>query len=225
MARALKPQKVDTWRDVKRGVKLDLFLNRNDNTFFFDYQQARTSRPSIRELQQAAHDVVEASVTLVWLPMITVDRLMPFARDDGDEFIGFEVSRNWIARKADGTWLEVNWEHDDTDEDREMWAQQFYLGNHAQNFALPYYGNGNGLRQSVHDIDSFYLPYTEELWVGLEALLGKIRFLKTKLDELLTTPAGLNRLATFAHQLLAGAAFGVKALPGTVEPPSDTPSA
>lgn len=220
MARALKPQKVQDWTHERRGITLVFFLDRNDNTFFFEYQKQRISKPSIVELQHAALALVEASAALVWLPMITVSRLKPFAREDCGDFIGFEINRSWIAKKVNTDWLQSRWDGFDRDgqDEREKWAGNFYPSRHIADFALPYYGAAD----HVHDRDQFYLPYTEELWVGLEQLLEKIRLVKTQLDLLLTTPAGLERVASFAHELSPGT-FGMKLLPATVdaERPSD----
>ena len=214
MARALKPQKVETWKHEKRGVKLDLFLDRNDHTFFCEFQKEIVREPSLAALHHTIRRTIESSCALKWLPMVTVTRLKPFAQD-GDQFIGFTIERSWIAQKADGNWLQCSWEHNDTDEDREMWASSFWLGHgvHGSTFTLPYYGAKNVFHR---DYDHFYLPYTEELWVGLDELLEKLRFLRGKLDELLTTQAGLERIAGFGGNLLP-ATFGTPGLPSTVE--------
>jgi hypothetical protein len=109
---------------------------------------------------------------------------------------------------VDGHWLEATWANN-TDDDREKWGTQFYPGQSVKNFTLPYFG------AKSNDSKSFYLPYTEALWVGLQDLLQKINRLSIRLDELLTTPEGLAHLAATTSHLLG--AFGSSVLPGTVE--------
>lgn len=195
MARSLKPQKVEDFRHNKRGVSVALFLDRNTHEFFFDFLQERYTKPSLAELHKLAYEVIERETALTWAPMITVEKLTPFVQSD-QTFIGFTIDRSWIARKANGNWLESQWdtrENGDTMHDRETWASNFYIGRNVKFDRLPYYGESK-----------YYLPYSEALWTGLEKLLHHIRAMKRTLNHLLTTPDGLQRVEQAAGRALPG---------------------
>ncbi len=202
MARQLKPQKVEDYRHHRRGVSISIFLDRNTHEFFFDFMKERYIRPSLAELQRVAHEVVERETSLTWIPMITVESLSPFCRND-DTFIGFTIKRSWIAKKASGRWLEGRWEDKEDGSlmgDREKWASDFYPASSTKqtDFSLPFYGD-----------EHYYLPYTDALWTGLETLLTHVRAMKKTLTHLLTTPDGLQRVERAATKSLPGGIAGM----------------
>lgn len=215
MSRELKPQKVGDYRHEKRGVTVELFLNRNTHEFYFDYQHQRYTKPALSDLKHCAREVIEAGTSLTWVPMITVEKLEPFARTD-DTFVGFTVDRSWIAQKANGRWLEANWgdEVDSADmmRDREHWARSFYVDHRVTAFALPHYGD-----------NTYHLPYSVPLWEGLQTVLAHIRALRTSLHHLLTTPEGHQRVAQAAGKRLSASVM--LALPPSPEPTPSTPKA
>jgi len=212
MARALKPQKVDTWRHMRYNLSVDLFLDRNTCAFFCDYAGQQLRKPALAELTRALNELVEATLDLTWQSMITVSRMKPFA-EQSDSFVGFKIDRSYICQTSSGSWLQVSWD-DYHDEDRlkrepiQFWAREFYIPiEKRQSFKLPCTDDSSG-RRHIDDVDCYYLPYTDALWVGLEDIIEKIRILRRSLNQLLTTQEGLAKIESQAAFLLTAGTPG-----------------
>lgn len=193
MPRALKPYKVDEYRNNKKGVIVELFFDRDSKEFFATYAGKQLRKPSINELRAAMHAQVEATVKLVWIPMITIDRITPFGNSNG-AFVGFDIERQWIAQTLPGFWVSLLWEtYERTDKD--TFIKQFYPAQAVRSaFKLP-----------CHAEDCFYLPYSEQLWKGLSEINEAILKLRDGLNKLLTTEDGLRRIETISiRKLLEG---------------------
>ena len=72
MARLLKPQQVGEVKDEKSGMTLTLYLNRNDNTFFFEIGGEQIEKPTFTEVKIAAQQALKGAMSLVWMPVIHV---------------------------------------------------------------------------------------------------------------------------------------------------------
>lgn len=194
MARIAKPIKMGSYRHEKLGVTVDLMFSKSDAKFLFELAGTIYRQDSMAALQNLAHHTIEAHYDLEWIPIIEVEKLTPFARDG--HFIGFELKRMWIAKKQKGGWVQHRWEEvaevtDPADEatqkkDWLLWAHSF-AGESFELFKLE-----RGWRAGER---SFHIPYTLEAWDNLERTVEHIGILSQRLDDLLTTKEGIEKLS------------------------------
>lgn len=153
----------------------------------------------------------------------TVDEDEPDRQEEGKGELNITFSRSWIAQQPNGAWLqckqwfsvdEQNPENAALIHDEKVFftcrpmarrlnARDFYLANRLDNgrgFALPYTVHDNyrvGNQADVH-----YVPYTQELWDGLNELVARVDQLKNRLQDLLGKEAGRLRLAGLVNRFL-----------------------
>lgn len=162
---------------------------------------------------------VRAIMHLDWLGVIEVKGLDGSYYDQkGDSprvEIEFGLERSWVARRADGKWIEAGWGEA---------ARKDYTGkvvdSRAQN-AHETYGRsydaiaqGRPIRRKSergwgHESLTVHMPYSDELWAKLRAIQQAMRELDLRLAKLLGSLDGYNRL-------LAGENF-LPSLPAPVE--------
>jgi hypothetical protein len=203
MSRLLKPQLAEKWKHDKHGSVVDLMLDRNDHTFFCVFQGKRLTQPSLDQLRREICKAVESSFDLTWIPMITVTRLTPFHRNHDSVFVGFELNRDWIAKRQDSKWLIAQWTslNGETDH-RTEFARELYIGrDNMSDFSLPYKGHS-----SVTSYDSYYIPYTDDIWEAMQLIKQRIQDIRDQLHRLLTTEEGIKFLMTFATRMLTAGA-------------------
>lgn len=197
-----KKRRVDTFHH-KTGV-VELFLN-NDNNFYA-YVAGRTiTKPSMSELKAEVHRVLEASTELTWRLVIEIKEFEPFGTTD-ENHIGFSLERFAVGLAPNEVWMMLRWydfmypdaehsgfmqyhySHDPVS--REVWdtgLERFKRSrrdDHRADFSL----------LPLHKELSHYLPYDEELWTGLSVLQKGIADMKKKLDGIIRSDAGLNKL-------------------------------
>lgn len=206
MARKLKPQKVGEVKHRGSGVVVPIYLDRNELDFFADFGGQRFRESKAKELRRKLWLTIDESIRLEWHPVIEVRALRPFAtRSTG--FVGFEADRFLWARRLDGSLARVEWRDKDV-VDKYRYAKTLTAQIKMQEeFAPPY-------RDSQARVATVYLPYTPDLWAGLQELVMGVSVLKERLTELLMTEEGQARLAEVGQAM-------VKALPAPEPRESD----
>jgi hypothetical protein len=146
-------------------------------------------------------------------------------QEEGEGHLDVHFSRSWIAQKPNGTWLRcAQWHSVDegTPEGlaeakneetywvdrplmRRLNAKDFYEANRqdsGKGFTLPHTTSEERHFQSRRGDQTFYVPYTSEVWVGLNDLVRRIEQIKQQLEVLLGSKAGRARLASITGRLL-----------------------
>lgn len=198
MARKLKPQKVSEVKHRGSGVVVPIHLDRNELDFFADFGGQRFRAGAAKELRRELWLIIDESIRLEWHPVIEVKALRPFAtRSDG--FVGFETERFLWARRHDGTLARIGWSQKDVADKYRHAKTMPARVKMQEEFDPPY-------RDDQARVATVYLPYTDDLWVGLQELVMGVSVLKDRLTELLLTKEGQARLAEVGQAM-------VKALP------------
>jgi hypothetical protein len=143
---------------------------------------------------------IKEALQVAWFPIIQVIPVSSNTNygDPRDETIlGFDIDRKWVALFPDGTYKEVSWHaQGDKEQYRLQWSKPFdWKQEKLGVFEPPCIFHGYGGR------NTYYHPYTEQLWDRLQLLQEKIKELRSQVLELLGTPDGLNFLMTSAFPL------------------------
>lgn len=231
-----KPLEVDEVQNVVIGVRVPVMLDRESNRFFANYAGRRYEHEVCATVKALVRAAIEAAQKLAWIPVIEIERLMPFSAHQPENFIGFTLARYYIACATAGRIVKTNWYVDDgEDVPLSVYRQRAVAPERRANeandmsfvetftwdeerwgkFRLPYPYEGCLPADSAadwRDEQTYYVAYTPELWHALELLLERIEETRKKLDELLLTPAGHRLLAAWAAQLAPGSSvFGLLA--------------
>jgi len=194
MSRAAKPKKIEVYKHTKLGVSVDLCFDKNSALFLFELNGKTYTTKSMDELRTLAHREVEKLADVKWIPVIEVRRFAPFA-SHSRKFVGFTQNRFYIAKKADGGWIQRDWEDRFDDGCNGLtWANQFA----GPGFEL--YKEG----QDSHDSATYVIDYTEGAWNNLLRISDQIEMLRDRLSDLLMTKAGVERLSTMKVGKLLG---------------------
>lgn len=208
MPRQLKPQKVETFQQRESDIKIDLFLDRNDKDFFAEYGSEVFRADDIQTLRNSVNAAIKESITWEWKPIIEVD----YSPDDskGSKVhanLSLSISRFYYTLRDDGKVLHSNWNLPPSyNGDRNAASKTFYWN--LDRFAEfqppctdsliykqdPYNRQEKILLPSPQAPRRYFIPYTEDLWLGLESLVGTMHTLHGKLSVLLQTDVGYKTL-------------------------------
>lgn len=145
---------------------VEIFLNRNDISFFARVDDKILHGNAYKELEAAVVEAVKAKQPINWIPVITVGIGPIRNREDAGDIL-FVIKREYIAAVGeDKRIMWISWSI--APEERAHLMQRFY---HCDNLVLPY-----------HRVDMHVFPYSDELWEQLLHLQKTILGLKSKLD-------------------------------------------
>lgn len=134
----------------------------------------------VSKLRKKIADEVEAVISVLyeWIPIVEVKELRSWGDNGIKSFLGFEMERYYVTKRADGRWLKSDWR------DEEKWrnCEIFKEGK----FEIPM----EEVDRYDDEVKIFYMHYTEEKWVGLGRLIEAIDELKLKLRNLVGTEYG-----------------------------------
>jgi hypothetical protein len=222
MPRKLKDQKMGEIKDEHLGLAVDLMMDRNARPikFFALFNGERIEDTVSTQVESKVRDAFRAASNLKWERVISVQPLNPF-HYDGDRYncsyIGFRIYRFVAAVRADGKVLRHNWIEGWVDEQyTETLSHNYIIGGaevmwrdrNAGAWKLPT-SNNSSTRGFEH-----YLPYSDELWEGLNQMIKAIHELRERLDAMLGSPEGNAYIARIGAGLLAQ--LGVPALPAGI---------
>lgn len=190
MPRNLKPQLVEQNYRPRHNIPygIDIYLNRNDLSFFFDFQGERYEGGDIHTVHTKARDVLEASVDVKFIPIIEVD-VMSFSSFQHKPILGLTFHRMYIAKRTDGKWLSVSWELAKRNAD-----EMFNYSSHDHSISKRLAPAGHIDRPMVtktNDSTDYIIPYDENLWLGLVELQKALGILRDKINGLLSSEEGL----------------------------------
>lgn len=192
MPRQLKPQSIGEYYDSNTHTTVEMFLDRNDHTFFAQFGPEKYYAGSKNELIVQLQKAVKEAVNIEWAPMIQVRRIEPSTlgwgdRDEDPPFVGFKVYRYHYGRLQDGTWVSSPW---DTSEHLRTNLRQNLGFDKNKELVLPCSRREGG--RGVPN--TFFLPYDEETWVALNHLVENIRVVRRRLDAMLVSEDGIGQL-------------------------------
>jgi hypothetical protein len=231
-----KPIEVDEVHYATLGVRVKIFLNREKNKFYADYAGEHFEHAECAQVKRLVLDSIQASQKLDWIPVIEIEKLLPFSADTPENFIGFSLDRFYIAYTTGGRIVRTRWFVDGEGVDvplsvyrksiegrvkganaaNDMAFVETFLWDEerAGKFRLPYPYEGCQGTDSGEDWRSeqtVYVRYSPELWRGLELILERIEEMRRKLDELLLSPEGHKLIEGLVAQLsLSGPALALK---------------
>jgi hypothetical protein len=191
MPRQLKPQSIGEFYEQNTHTKVEMFLDRNDHTFFAEFGGAKYYGVSKVELEGHLRTAVKEAVEIEWAPAIEVRRLEPSYYSTQDRtadpsFVGFRLHRFYYGRLKDGTWVTAPF---DCPENMRVSFQRNLGWGRDKEFTLPCHRQGHsGLP------DTYYLPYEETTWAALSQLVENIRTVRRKLEEMLSSDDGIGQL-------------------------------
>ena len=188
------PARVGWITHDRTGTKVALRLDKQSMTF-----QARWTGTTYKDqdgavLRGRILELIEASEHLVFHPVIKV-RIIRSTYNEHSESIDVKISRFYYAN-SDSELLSTPWENKGDEHQVRRW-------NPGENFTgLPHRGS----RRYTYGADYYYLAYSEDLWVGLTALLDTIKRARANIVQLLNADNAALTLEA------VGAEF-IKALP------------
>ena len=196
MPRVLKPVKVDSVHHDRLGVRVDIMLDRNNNTFFAEYTTITVRAKSADECKREAWKLIESQAVLEFRKIIQINRLQPFCRD-GSAFVGMEFSRHDIAPSSGypNHWVERHWveEGEEMPKDWKIWISD-YSGCKPGS-------TEPGFNRQTNTAHACCVPYSKEAWIALEALEANIRRACAQLDEMMKDPEFNSKLQLIAAKL------------------------
>ena len=217
MARQRKPEKVDTVYFHDTGEKIDIMQNRNDYTFFADYQGESVSSAEKAKMPQLVRDLyARLHVVLVWKRCITISLQPP---DHTSEVSLSYHCVDWAVRPSDFRVMQRNvsfgsdYASRPGDQGKEYLGQPSIWQSWWYNLNVPgvtaYTKSGNGMtslslqQQSTLLVLPLYgrtnaiIEYTPEAWEALKRIRILIGKLGAELHRIIGTPEGNLLLLNF----------------------------
>ena len=227
-----KPLEVDEVHNATVGVRVKIYLDRGTNRFYANFAGKRVEHEVCGEVKKLVRQAIIAAQKLDWIPVIEIEKLVPFGAGTPENFIGFTLKRYYIAYTTEGRIVLTRWFEDkgvgvplsvyrkkiegkakSANEANDMSFVETFTWNEERDgkFQLPYPYEGCRGEESEEDWmdeQTFYVRYTPELWRGLELILEHVEEMRRKLDELLLSPEGHELISSWVSQMsLSGAAF------------------
>jgi len=177
MARLLKPQKVDSIYDNRTRMTIDLWLNRNENTFFATVGTDEIKAAAIHELKEKVRGhLARMDVDVVWSRFIYLhvrepnDSSWPSRKNTTRE-IEFSFRRMEVATIT-GFQSRPRRVERPFDEDIEDAARESRKRNPLWDV------------DTCHDDEADLFPYTEELWASVNSIADGLERARERLTKL-----------------------------------------
>lgn len=196
--RQKKSQQVDEVRDDQRGVVIPIYYNPNKDAHYHHAEVGgeRCQNADINEVKKWVRQQIRNMAEMVWDRVIEVRRY-DVAKHTLAPALCVTIDRYYVARKIDKRWRKSAW---DVELGRRLdlshdWT---FTSQDAKSDFNPPHTRVSGFDSCTYH----YFAYSEELWLGLTRLVEGILKARQQLDELLGTPAGVERIATAGASLL-----------------------
>lgn len=207
MGRSLKPLKVDKVHLPPYGIAAQVFLDRNENTFFAEYAGQRVEDATASGCVKKARKLLQDSLALKWQQVIIIGRSTDSWQGQGLEFC---AEREEVALSPGSGCIKRAFRTDDDDPEPEPLhpvdeehASDPNWGAQWRSYDFP--------ETNKHRV---VLPYSKEAWRTVLAIKQAIETTRAKIDELLASADLEQRLVSGNLQLLA--------LPPASEPEPET---
>lgn len=210
MAKRPKSIQVDIIEYKQAGMSAILYLDKKTLVFYSTFMDETFRGKNADDVKTEVFQAMKNAASLEWNPVIEVEKLAPFgARYDSWQahpWVGFSLDRFYIAKRYNGTYAKVEWilsehvleAHGDLDGMGMLSRATSFYWPMKEEFYPP-----TRLYRPGDDRPKYYLPYTLQLWEGLQCLQQAISALGTRLDTMLGSPEGLAMLANVGQRLMA----------------------
>lgn len=188
---------VDEVRFHEGGVCCDIYLDKDSMVFTAEISEQRFCDAEGHKVKAWAREQLKRVCALTWLPVISVLDVGEGGRSREYHYssrrlelheISIDVYRFYVAQLANGGVRAVDW---DTPPEKRL----------TSHCAPPIWVRGEdrlkiegGRVQALHEDNIHILPYTEDLWAGLQQLCKGIDALSKKLHQLIKSDDGLLKL-------------------------------
>lgn len=198
MVRALKPMEVETVK-TKYGIDAVIYFDRNRKDFFAEVCNTQLRAGNVGAVRDDIHKTVAENNQVEWFPVIEV------TKTDGNSLygkVGLSVDRNQYGYTPDGKLKVVQWGAEG--DNRIAFSRAAHWRQEWGIFSPPVrpgkYNVGSHASESTYGERSYkgqtyYFPYTVELWNGLQQIVEMINMLREKLDSLIDEDEGTELIA------------------------------
>jgi hypothetical protein len=186
-----KPKQVDTIIHQKSKIRVPLYFNESNLEFTASYQGQHFMGSDGVKIKSAVWKAIDKSIEIDWTPIITVYPVEPFNSYQGEHssYVGLKMKRSYVGYLKTGDrpdeMREMDWSYMETGNNTDISHVQFSHGFSFKGKFEPPCHEGTGIS------GSFYLPYSESTWLGLEELISRINELRVRLYDMLTTDEGI----------------------------------
>lgn len=109
---------------------------------------------------------------------------------DTETFLRYRLKRFWVGATTEGVLLQASYLERDNDTDKLTRSSPFFWRGA---FKPPV--NDEGIRTAYSDEVRIYVPYKQSTWVTLQILLTRLKEVAGRIDTLLESNEGMNRLS------------------------------
>lgn len=184
MSRTLKPQEVEKIH-IPNSLSefVILYLDRNVKDFFCDIHGEVLRSPDFPTLKKVVEDKIKNLEGLTWMPIIqvTVQRqiYLEASRSERKRYadLSLEISRFYVSLNHNRQWLRAEWDVPENERSRNnKWANWGGTNRPANINDIPFHSKGN---------EQHFLPYSENLWAGLNRIVEKLNELRNQVAQAL----------------------------------------
>lgn len=213
MARKLKPYEVETIKHDRAGIEVVIYLDRESKDFFADFSGERFSGDTAAKVKMSVCSAIVDSLNWEWKPAIKVYKPIHHGQNDTNASLSINIERFYWARRNDGKNLTSSWSMPNFIRDRNTMASVFHWDDRCVEFNLPctnshirskdFYGKTHDLLlEKPTEPDTFYIPYSEDLWTGLNQIIQALHTLDNRLKEMIGSDEGIKTLQMVGQQLI-----------------------
>lgn len=187
---------IDEVTFIPGGICCDIYLDKEDMVFTASIGESVERKKDGVQVRNWAYEQLKAISTLTWLPVISV---LDVGESNSTKYqynglkldlheIKIDLNRFYVASLPNGEVRTVAW---DVPVERRMTRQggpNIWVGRNT-----PFQLDG-GKVVPMHSGDTHILPYSEELWEGLQQLCKGIDELRSRLHLLIEDKEGVTKL-------------------------------
>jgi hypothetical protein len=201
-----------THRETQSTV--EIVYHKRDKVFRARLSDAVIEAESQKEVERKLKEHLDATMQIEWQKVLALTPDEAMTVKSLWASIGIHFKRFEVGRHPDGRLLKREWERPPTVfftgtvSNPPRIPSNFYWDTKRDGeWALP----TTSKRMNGGSVQTYYFPYTEEMWTGLEEVQKRIEELRDRLMEFLGEEAGYEQIALMGAQIL-------KALPA---PPAE----
>lgn len=188
------PAIIDLYKPPKFGIAVGIRLDKSTGIFSAAWGDQYFQSINLSELRNNLHKAIASSQQVEWRDVILITMKGEEGKSDTAAKVGLDFRRFHLSKQGE-RWYEVGWD----DECNPRFQKQFYARD--WNKEIPGHWRDTDFGD---ELQQFLLSYSESLWGGLCSLRTKLDTLYVKLQELVGSEDGRNKIAALSISLLAG---------------------
>jgi hypothetical protein len=187
-----KPAKICVYSISKFKIDVDIHLDKASGEFSAEWGDQIFTGPDLTKIKRDITKAVEDSYTIAWIPVLIITIFSNLYEHDEEALVDLSFERQYLA-KQDDKWYYTNWRNA-RDPSR---MHRYYESNFKGQIPSQWTDDLFGKHGTTH-----LLPYNEDLYNGLCAIKSKLYTLGQKLQELIKSEEGLQKISTLPMPLL-----------------------